>query len=76
VFQSADGWVDVRQPHPLVVPVRGKKRHFIPPAVGIKEKTKADPEARARAAGLVFRQQYVERSINISCTGSSTQNTT
>ncbi|CAL8288933.1 unnamed protein product [Arctogadus glacialis] len=67
-LKSADGWVDVRQPHPLVVPVRGKKRHFIPPAVGIKEKTKADPEARARAAGLVFRQQYVERSINISCT--------
>ncbi|KAJ3614568.1 hypothetical protein NHX12_018140 [Muraenolepis orangiensis] len=64
---SLKGGVDVWQPLPLVVPVRGKKRHFIPPAVGIKEKNKVDPEVRARAAGVVFRQQYMERAINISC---------
>lgn len=28
-------------------------------------------EAKARAAGIVFRQQYMERPINIACTGKS-----
>lgn len=60
--------MDVQQPLPLVVPVRGKKRHFIPPAVGARDRAKANPEAWARAAGITFRQQYVERAINISCT--------
>ncbi|XP_061840326.1 large ribosomal subunit protein mL45 [Nerophis lumbriciformis] len=59
-----------RHPLPLVVPVRTKKRYFIPPAVSLKSK-KVSPvnlESKAQAAGVVFRQQYVERPINISCT--------
>ncbi|XP_077428283.1 large ribosomal subunit protein mL45 isoform X2 [Vanacampus margaritifer] len=58
----------LRQPSPLLVPVRTKKRYFIPPAVGVKGKLKVNPEAKARSAGLVYRQQYMERSINIFCT--------
>uniref|UniRef100_A0A8C7YV48 Uncharacterized protein n=1 Tax=Oryzias sinensis TaxID=183150 RepID=A0A8C7YV48_9TELE len=58
----------VRHPLPLVLPARTKKRYFIPPAVGIKGKKQEDPEARARAAGVVIQQQYMERPINIACT--------
>jgi len=65
--------VEVRQHLPLVVPVRGKKRHFIPPAVGAKGRVPVDPERAARARGFVLQQQYMERSINISCTGNTTQ---
>lgn len=49
--------------------MRTKKRFFIPPAVNLKEKQQENPEARARAAGIVFRQEYVERSINVACSG-------
>lgn len=55
-------------PVPLFLPVRTKKRYFIPPAVALKGKQE-NTEAKARAAGIVFRQQYLERPINISCTG-------
>ncbi|XP_054635620.1 39S ribosomal protein L45, mitochondrial [Dunckerocampus dactyliophorus] len=55
-------------PVPLIVPVRTKKRSFIPPAVGLKGKKDMNLEAKARAAGVVFRQEYMERTINISCT--------
>ncbi|XP_077574208.1 large ribosomal subunit protein mL45 [Stigmatopora nigra] len=58
----------LRHPIPLLVLVRTKKRHFIPPAVSQKGKKDVNPEAKARAAGVVFRQQYIERPINISCT--------
>ncbi|XP_069023781.1 large ribosomal subunit protein mL45 [Embiotoca jacksoni] len=59
---------DVRHPLPLLLPVRTKKRYFIPPAAGIKGKREENTEAKARAAGLIFRQQYFERPINIACT--------
>ena len=67
--QNAETALELQHPVPLFLPVRTKKRYFIPPAVGVKSKTKADPEARARAAGIVFRQEYMERPINIACTG-------
>ncbi|KAM9818961.1 39S ribosomal protein L45, mitochondrial isoform X1 [Syngnathus typhle] len=57
-----------RHPVPLLVPVRTKKRFYIPPPVGVKGKKDVNPEAKARAAGVVFRQEYMERPINISCT--------
>ncbi|XP_051939318.1 39S ribosomal protein L45, mitochondrial [Hippocampus zosterae] len=57
-----------RHPFLLLVPVRTKKRFFVPPAVGVKGKQNVNPEAKARAAGVVFRQQYIERPINIACT--------
>ena len=69
--QKAQVSLDVQLPVPLVLPVRTKKRYFIPPAVGIKRKGEENTEAKARAAGIVFRQQYFERPINISCTGNS-----
>ncbi|XP_034544915.1 39S ribosomal protein L45, mitochondrial [Notolabrus celidotus] len=64
-LKNAD--VDVRPPLPLVLPFRTKKRYFIPQAPGAKEKRQGNPEAKAKAAGLVFRQQYFERPINIAC---------
>ncbi|XP_051894643.1 39S ribosomal protein L45, mitochondrial [Pristis pectinata] len=48
-----------------IIPVRTKKRHYVPPR---KQDSSADQEKLARAAGLVIRQQYIERPINISCT--------
>uniref|UniRef100_A0A3P9JRH4 Large ribosomal subunit protein mL45 n=1 Tax=Oryzias latipes TaxID=8090 RepID=A0A3P9JRH4_ORYLA len=65
---TVEASVEVRHPLPLVLPARTKKRYFIPPAVGIKGKKQEDPEARARAAGVVIQQQYMERPINIACT--------
>ncbi|MBN3310100.1 RM45 protein, partial [Amia calva] len=53
---------------PSLVPSRGKKRYFVPPAVGLKSRTQGQQEAGARAAGLVMQQQYMERAINIACT--------
>ncbi|XP_034392295.1 39S ribosomal protein L45, mitochondrial [Cyclopterus lumpus] len=67
-LKNAEASLDLRHPVPLYVPVRTKKRYFVPPAAGLKRKQQEDPEAAARAAGLVFRQQYFERPINISCT--------
>ncbi|RVE76676.1 hypothetical protein OJAV_G00011340 [Oryzias javanicus] len=67
-LKNVESSVEVRHPLPLVLPVRTKKRYFIPPAVGIKGKKQEDPEARARAAGVVIQQQFMERPINIACT--------
>ncbi|NP_001315514.1 large ribosomal subunit protein mL45 isoform 1 [Danio rerio] len=52
----------------LRVPVRTKRRLFIPPSANIKSKTQDEQEKKARAAGVVVRQEYMERPINISCT--------
>lgn len=68
-YQAAETSLDVRHPVPLFVPVRTKKRYFIPPAVGLKGKREQNTEAKARSAGIVIRQQYIERPINIACTG-------
>nr|XP_019961653.1 PREDICTED: 39S ribosomal protein L45, mitochondrial [Paralichthys olivaceus] len=65
---NADASLDVRHPVPLFLPVRTKKRYFIPPAVGVKEKTESNMEAKSRAAGLIIRQEYMERPINLACT--------
>ncbi|XP_028267611.1 large ribosomal subunit protein mL45 [Parambassis ranga] len=59
--------LDVRHPLPLFMPVRTKKRYFIPPAVGVRGQKEVNLEGKARAAGVVFRQQYMERTINIAC---------
>uniref|UniRef100_A0A1A8JWH2 Large ribosomal subunit protein mL45 n=1 Tax=Nothobranchius kuhntae TaxID=321403 RepID=A0A1A8JWH2_NOTKU len=67
-WKNSEAPLDVRQAAPLLLPVRTKKRFFIPPAVGQKGKKGENPEAKARAAGIVFRQQYLERPINIACT--------
>ncbi|XP_034757229.1 39S ribosomal protein L45, mitochondrial [Etheostoma cragini] len=67
-LMNAEASLDVRHPGPLYLPVRTKKRYFIPPAVGLKGKREENTEAKARAAGIVFRQEYVERPINIACT--------
>ncbi|KAM4750025.1 large ribosomal subunit protein mL45 isoform 1-T1 [Anableps anableps] len=66
-LKNAELALDVRHPGPLFLPVRTKKRYFIPPAVGLKGKKEENPEIKARAAGIVFRQQYFERPINIAC---------
>ncbi|XP_029950628.1 large ribosomal subunit protein mL45 [Salarias fasciatus] len=68
VLKNSELPVDVRRPGPLLLPVRTKKRYFIPPAVGLKGKQGENSEARARAAGMVLRQEYLERPINVSCT--------
>ncbi|KAK7930098.1 hypothetical protein WMY93_006493 [Mugilogobius chulae] len=60
--------LDVRSPAPLLLTVRTKKRYFIPPAASLKNKETGNYEAKARAAGVVFRQEYMERPINIACT--------
>ncbi|XP_029016319.1 39S ribosomal protein L45, mitochondrial [Betta splendens] len=67
-LKNSETPLDVRHPIPVLLPLRTKKRCFIPPAVGMKAKKGVDPEAKARAAGIVFRQQYMERPINIACT--------
>ncbi|KAM6972745.1 large ribosomal subunit protein mL45 [Aplochiton taeniatus] len=67
-LKNAEASLEVSYPLPFVVPVRTKKRYFIPPAVGLKGKNQGDQEAKARAAGIVIRQQYMERAINIACT--------
>ncbi|CAN9510713.1 unnamed protein product [Ophioblennius macclurei] len=59
---------DVRHRSPLLLPVRTKKRYFIPPAVGLKGKRDDNAEARARAAGMVLKQEFLERPINVACT--------
>ncbi|XP_074544984.1 large ribosomal subunit protein mL45 [Halichoeres trimaculatus] len=66
-LKNADASLEVRHPLPLVLPVRTKKRYFVPPAVKTKEKQQENPEAKARAAGIVYRQEYYERPINVAC---------
>ncbi|XP_061079808.1 39S ribosomal protein L45, mitochondrial [Conger conger] len=51
---------------PSVIPFRTKKRFFVPPSVGVKGL--GNPEATARRAGFVMRQEYLERPVNIACT--------
>ncbi|XP_064820259.1 uncharacterized protein LOC135538244 isoform X2 [Oncorhynchus masou masou] len=70
-LKNAEASLEVRYPLPFVVPIRTKKCYFVPPAVGIKGKAaaSADQEAKARAAGVVLRQEYMERDINIARTG-------
>ncbi|XP_063054813.1 39S ribosomal protein L45, mitochondrial [Engraulis encrasicolus] len=53
---------------PVVTQIRTKKRYFIPPKATARQMTQKEQENKARAAGLVIGQQYMERSINISCT--------
>ncbi|XP_058497341.1 39S ribosomal protein L45, mitochondrial [Solea solea] len=65
---NAEASLDLRHPVPLSIPVRTKKRYFIPPAVGMKNKMAENIEAKIRAAGVVVKQEYMERPINISCT--------
>ncbi|KAF7703695.1 39S ribosomal protein L45, mitochondrial isoform X1 [Silurus meridionalis] len=67
-LKNVGPFLDVQWPLAALVPVRTKKRYFIPPAVGLKEKSHSEQEAKARAAGVVIRQEYMERPINISCT--------
>ncbi|XP_029284224.1 large ribosomal subunit protein mL45 [Cottoperca gobio] len=67
-LKNAEGSLDVWHPAPLYLPVRTKKRFFIPPAVKTREKKVIDVEKKARKAGIVLRQQYLERPINIACT--------
>ncbi|XP_053309241.1 39S ribosomal protein L45, mitochondrial [Spea bombifrons] len=52
----------------MILPIRTKKRYFIPPAVGSKHKTMSDMVNKARAAGVVTPQEIQERPINVSCT--------
>ncbi|KAM4623161.1 large ribosomal subunit protein mL45 [Discoglossus pictus] len=52
----------------LIIPIRTKKRYFIPPAVGLKHKTMSDMINKARAAGVVVPQEVQERPINVSST--------
>ncbi|XP_060905144.1 39S ribosomal protein L45, mitochondrial [Labrus mixtus] len=66
-FKNAEASLDLRHPAPLFLQVRTKKRYFIPPAVRSKGKSEENTEARARAAGIVSRQEYFERPINIAC---------
>lgn len=67
ILKNADASLDVRHPLPLIFPMRTKKRYFIPPAVKIKEKQQDNSEAKAKAAGIVIKQEYFERPINIAC---------
>ncbi|XP_062386984.1 39S ribosomal protein L45, mitochondrial isoform X1 [Sardina pilchardus] len=53
---------------PMVVQIRTKKRYFVPPSAKKDSMNQMDQEKLARAAGIVPRQQYMERTINISCT--------
>nr|XP_033774819.1 39S ribosomal protein L45, mitochondrial [Geotrypetes seraphini] len=52
----------------LIVPVRTKKRYFVPPKPGVKFQSFADMEAKARSSGVVMPQEIPERPINVSCT--------
>ncbi|KAK1886331.1 39S ribosomal protein L45 mitochondrial [Dissostichus eleginoides] len=67
-LMNAEASLDLRHPLPLYLPVRTKKRYFIPPAVGMKGMKDANIEERARKAGGAHRQQYFERPINIAST--------
>ncbi|KAJ8364959.1 hypothetical protein SKAU_G00137900 [Synaphobranchus kaupii] len=68
--QHVEAFLDPAAQHqlPSVIPFRTKKRYFIPPAVSIKGHSHDNQEARARLAGVVVGQEYMERAVNISCT--------
>ncbi|XP_028316981.1 large ribosomal subunit protein mL45 [Gouania willdenowi] len=67
-YKNVEVPLDLHHPVPFYLPVRTKKRYFIPPAVGLKGKKQWDPVAKARAAGIVIKQENMERPINIACT--------
>ncbi|XP_030397128.1 39S ribosomal protein L45, mitochondrial [Gopherus evgoodei] len=52
----------------LLVPVRTKRRHFIPPSVSAKDMTQEEQKLKARAAGIVVPYEPPERPINLACT--------
>ncbi|KPP78597.1 39S ribosomal protein L45, mitochondrial-like, partial [Scleropages formosus] len=52
---------------PSLILLRTKKRYYVPKTDDAKKHT-VDYEARARAAGIVVQQEYMERAINIACT--------
>ncbi|XP_035260810.1 39S ribosomal protein L45, mitochondrial [Anguilla anguilla] len=68
--QNAEALLDpaMQRHFPSVIPFRTKKRYFIPPVVGGKGHSPDNLEARAGQAGVVVRQEYMERAVNISCT--------
>lgn len=51
---------------PSVISFRTKKRYFVPPKPSSQFQDNA--EERARKAGFVMRQEYMERAVNIACT--------
>ncbi|XP_062992566.1 large ribosomal subunit protein mL45 [Elgaria multicarinata webbii] len=55
-------------PSSVVVPVRTKKRHFIPPSVNAKYATPEEQQKHARAAGIVTPHERLARPITIFCT--------
>ncbi|XP_061445669.1 large ribosomal subunit protein mL45 [Rhineura floridana] len=55
-------------PSSLMVPVRTKKRHYIPPSVNSKYSTPEEQQKHARAAGFVIPNERLTRPMNISCT--------
>ncbi|XP_012689303.1 39S ribosomal protein L45, mitochondrial [Clupea harengus] len=67
-LKGAEVLLESRCSLPMVVQIRTKKRYFVPPSAQSKSMTQEEQEAKARAAGIVPRQQYIERAINISCT--------
>uniref|UniRef100_A0ACB8EUT2 39S ribosomal protein L45, mitochondrial n=1 Tax=Sphaerodactylus townsendi TaxID=933632 RepID=A0ACB8EUT2_9SAUR len=52
----------------LVIPVRTKKRFFIPPSVNPKYVTPEQQQMHARAAGIVIPYEKLVRPMNIACT--------
>ncbi|KAJ8251275.1 hypothetical protein GJAV_G00219330 [Gymnothorax javanicus] len=68
--QHVDALLDlgVRCRLPSIIPFRTKKRFYVPPAVNSKWRSHENQEERARRAGIVVRQEYMERAINIACT--------
>ncbi|XP_049426985.1 39S ribosomal protein L45, mitochondrial [Epinephelus fuscoguttatus] len=67
-LKNAEASLDIRHPVPLYLPVRTKKRHFVPPAVGMKGKKDESKEGKGGKAGSVVSQPYIERPIHIACT--------
>ncbi|XP_038241421.1 39S ribosomal protein L45, mitochondrial [Dermochelys coriacea] len=52
----------------LLVPVRTKRRHFVPPSVNAKHMTQEEQKLKARAAGIVIPYEPPERPIHLACT--------
>ncbi|XP_074834923.1 large ribosomal subunit protein mL45 [Carettochelys insculpta] len=55
-------------PTSLLVPVRTKRRHFIPPSVNAKYTTPEEQKLKARAAGVVIPDETPERPICLKST--------
>ncbi|XP_072516520.1 large ribosomal subunit protein mL45 [Salminus brasiliensis] len=67
-FKGVASFLDVHFSQPVVIPVRTKRRFFISPSKINNEMTPSNQQKKARAAGVILKQEYFERSINISCT--------